>query len=216
MKKVLTWFLVVVSTLILVNPLVAAEKGFWGVEQGHIKKKSSVDSKIMRVDTEEDIYFKQYGWVTATVRTTRTTNQMVKGEQVDRYFRLQEGSKATGVNLDTMEGHTIEIPMMKQFQQMSEKEREQFGEQMANALGGNTEADGEEVIAGKKCQIFKTTIKMGNTAMVTREWRWKNIALKTVSKGMGTTTTEEAILVDTDTKVPEDKFKLPKGVTITQ
>lgn len=79
------------------------------------------------------------------------------------------------------------------------------GEEMMDAMG--FEKTGEEMILGKKCEIWE--------GMGTKTWTWNNISLKSIVNIMGEMTIE-ATEIDLNTSIPASKFKIPEGINFDE
>ena len=88
----------------------------------------------------------------------------------------------------------------------SDAELHQMERQAVIDLGGSIE--GYENILGKKCMVFT----LGDTKF----WQYKGYPLKSTISMMGITNNETGISFEENITVPESKFAIPAGVTITE
>ena len=83
----------------------------------------------------------------------------------------------------------------------------ELGEQAMENLGfTNTGKTGS--VLGKECEIWKGTLG--------EIWTWKGLALKTTTKILGIKMDETATKITIDTKVPANKFEVPKDMEIKE
>ena len=83
----------------------------------------------------------------------------------------------------------------------------ELGEQAMENLGfTNTGKTGS--VLGRECEIWKGTLG--------EIWTWKGLALKTTTKILGIKMDETATKITIDTKVPANKFEVPKDMEIKE
>jgi hypothetical protein len=68
-----------------------------------------------------------------------------------------------------------------------------------------------KTIAGKSCEMFETDDGKGN---ITRYGGWNKIMLYMDTKMSGVQSTQQAVKVEENVKVPPEKFKVPEGYTL--
>jgi hypothetical protein len=184
------------------------------VESGTIEFRKSVVNAAVTVETVETLYFKDWGRIQARVSTETSSNKYVKGEQVARKFFLMEGAVITTVDLDAATGTRMKNPMAENLGRMTRGQAEEMAGKLADAMGTEVADAGEAEVAGLPCRVTESVTNMGEVKLTTRTYLWNGIVLKVESSGMGTETREEALSVDVTTRIPEEKFRLPEGITI--
>ena len=183
------------------------------IEKGKIVINKVVNNPSVTIKTTETVFFDQWGKRIARYTTTTTTNQFLPKPKIERKFSLKDGAEVTSVDLDDMTGVQTTVGMVDDMSQMNAAQLNQFAGQMKDIMKAKTESLGQETVAGKVCEVTKTTSNMMGMEQSTTEWRWQNIVLKTVSHAMGSEITEEATEVE-EGYVPADKFIPPAGAEI--
>jgi hypothetical protein len=67
---------------------------------------------------------------------------------------------------------------------------------------------GTETVQGKNCEVWE--------GMASTIWVWKGIGIKTEVKLLGQKTTWTATKIETNVKVPQEKFKVPNDITFSE
>jgi hypothetical protein len=91
---------------------------------------------------------------------------------------------------------------------LSDKDLEEFGKRMSENMG--MKLVGTDTVAGYSCDLWRTE------TLETEACTHKGIALRTMTKMMGMTTTVTATKVDLGAHVDESRFALPEGVTVAE
>lgn len=166
------------------------------IEEGFVKYKMS----MMGMDTEVNLYFKDYGRMEATVTKAEmmgqkmTTNTLQKGGYIYSYTDLTD--KGAKVKLDGEGSEGGETPKMDVA--------------AIKAMGG-TEIASEE-FAGKKCTVFE----LEKDGAKSKFWIWKNILLKMTAEQQGMVVTMEATEVQESPSFPDGTFELPSNIEFTE
>ncbi len=74
----------------------------------------------------------------------------------------------------------------------------------------------EEVFMGKKCRVFDMKSVVDGMEVLARVWVWEGIPLKTVSTVSGMEVSMEATEIKVNVRIPDSKFIVPKGITLTE
>ncbi len=175
----------------------------YGIQSGIIKY------KLTGLQTgEETLYFDQWGMREAKFNqvTTKLGGVSAPNETLtilnNEAMYIIDPIKKTGIKA----GNNM-LDQLKVVAANAEGNLAEAGLKMLEAMGGKREGTGE--VLGKTCEIW--VLESTKTKM----WVWKGITLKSTINIMGTGQTNEAIDIQTDTKVPSDKFKVPEGIKLT-
>ena len=153
----------------------------------------------------EMLYFDKWGMREAKVTNTamafvgftKKTNQLV----------ILDGEWSYSIDLDKKTGTKTKHPLMQEIAEKQGKDFAKVGEQMMSRMG---ERVGSEEVAGKMCEVWEVK-DLGS-----KSWVWKGIPLKTHVNMVGMRQTVTATKVEADASIPDDKFAIPSGVTITE
>lgn len=153
----------------------------------------------------ETLYFDDWGKREA--RYTQTQISMMGFTQKTNRLGLLEGDWMTNIDLDKKTGTKMKNPMMDAASARYNKDLAAAGEDMLKKMGGKK--IGTETIAGKLCDVWEVA-DLGS-----KTWVWKGVPLKTQARMMGMEITTVATKVQ-EGGVPQDKFKVPAGITLTE
>ncbi len=151
-----------------------------------------------------NLYFKDWGAIELVEENTNQTTKMnlfgkekIKKETTHTINKLDNG-KSYSVNFKNASIYLRRDPMME-LMKNTNTDAGNAGKEMLKSVGGKKV--GEENFLGYPCEIWD--------AMGAKQWVYKGISLKTVSKIMGITTTKEAISVKFDIAIEDSNFVLP-------
>jgi hypothetical protein len=169
-----------------------------------------VEYKLSGMQTgTETLYFDRWG-----MREAKYTQTEIKAGSISvkqNRLGLLDGEWPYAVDLDQKTGTKIATPMMKELAGAAKREGKDatdLGEEMLARMGGRK--IGMETLLGKTCDVWE--IKSLNA----KSWVWQGLTLKTEVNMMGKTTTTEAVRLQDNVSVPEEKLTLPQDVKITQ
>lgn len=157
----------------------------------------------------ETLYFDRYG-----MREAKYTQTEIKAGTIvvkQNRMTLLDGEWTYNVDLDTKTGTKIPTPFMKELTGAAKREGKdatEIGEEMLARMGGRK--IGTETVLGKPCDVWE--IKNLNA----KSWVWQGVTLKTVVNMMGQMMTTEAVRLQDNASIPEEKLTLPKDVKITE
>lgn len=170
---------------------------------------NTVDMMGVKTTTNETIWNDLENKRKATYTTTETIfmGQNTKEETL----QIEDGDWSYNINLKDKTGTKGNIKEMKE---------------MATAMAGALALSGDlkdlkslkdfveksggkmlpnETILGKECTVYEL--------MGTKQWLYKGMVLKAT---MGEKLFMNAVKVEEDVNIPDDKFKIPEGITITE
>jgi len=196
-----------------------------GVSQSEAQKTSSqllqegykrygLESGIFELLTEssmmkstEIIHFDRWGLRETKERTTEIKAGTFTQNQ--HSMELLDGETTVTVDLDSKRGSRITNNLMTTIiDRTSSRDMEEAGQKILKSMGGKRV--GEESVLGKSCQVWEIQ------SLKTKTWVWKNIGLKSESGFGGMTTKITAVRVEENVKIPEEKFRVPEGIPITE
>jgi hypothetical protein len=147
-------------------------------------------------------YFDNYGMLEA--KKSNLTIDMMGVKQEHNSLEIMKDRWVYSVNLKTNTATKIENPMYQLFP--NGVEGEEVAIAMMKKMGGKK--IGTETVSGKNCDIWDVP------KMMSKIWVWKTIPIKTETNVMGMQITQTATSVETDIPISQDKFNIPKGITI--
>lgn len=183
----------------------------WSQEFRRYKIRAAVvEYKMSGMQTgTETLYFDRWG-----MRETKYTQTEIKAGTIvvkQNRMTLLDGEWTYNVDLDTKTGTKIPTPFMKELTGTAKRESKdatEIGEEMLARMGGRK--IGTETVLGKPCDVWE--IKNLNA----KSWVWQGVTLKTVVNMLGQMMTTEAVRVQDNASIPEEKVTLPKDVKITE
>ena len=151
-----------------------------------------------------NLYFKDWGAIELVEENTNQTTIMnlfgkekIKKETTHTINKLDNG-KSYSVNFKNASIYLRRDPMME-FMKNSDSDAGEAGKVMLKSVGGKK--IGEENFLGYPCEIWD--------AMGSKQWIYKGVTLKIVSKVMGITTVKEATTAKFNIDVSDKYFQLP-------
>ncbi len=124
---------------------------------------------------------------------------------------LLAGEWTYNVDLDAKTGTKIPTPLWKEITSGAKREGKdatEIGEDMLVRMGGRKV--GTATVLGKPCELWE--IK----SLKAKSWVWQSVTLKTEVNMMGQTMTSEAVRLQDNASISEEKLTLPKDVKITE
>lgn len=153
----------------------------------------------------ETVWFDHWGMREA--KHTQTTTTVAGFTTKANNYSIMDGMDIYTIDLNTKQGTHMINNILKPYLD-DEDALQDLGEKMLKQMGG--EPDGTGTVAGKSCQKYKVE------QLQTETWVWKWVSMKTVSNMMGMNQTIEAISIEENVDIPEDKFKLDASWSIRE
>lgn len=201
----LPWFLLVVFA----SANLAAD-GFSQDLRRYKIRSGIIEYKMSGMQTgTETIYFDRWGMREAKYTQTEIKVGTISVKQ--NQLTLLDGEWTYGVDLDKKTGTKMPTPLMKELAGAAKREGKdatEIGEDMLTRMGGRK--IGTETLLGKTCEVWE--IKNMNA----KSWIWQGVTLKTEVNMMGKVTTTEAVRLQDNVNIPEEKLTLSKDVKITE
>lgn len=157
---------------------------------------------------KETLYFDDYG--TKEVKFTESEMTMMGMTQKTNAITIMDKDWVYSINLDTKTGTKMKNPAKEIFESLKndEKKIQKFGEEMMIQFGGKR--IGNEKVLGKDCEVWEIA-QFG-----TKSYVWNYIPLKSTTEMMGMKINIIATKIDTEAKIPADKFKIPAGIKLQE
>jgi hypothetical protein len=197
--------LVLIATFITISTALCAQtmKGQYGFKSGHVEYELTGNTTGTKT-----LWWDNYGAQSYTETNSVTVIEMfgIKNETKMHTIMVIDGENFWSADLDKKTGQEGSISSMLGYEAVSEmtpEEKEQFGEQMIDSLGG--ERMGTEKIKGCDCEV----IYLGGA----KSWNCKGVILKLQVEVMGAHANEDAIVFETNISVPASKFVKMPGIT---
>lgn len=180
----------------------------YDVKSGIVIYKISMKGKIMGSTISgngtENLYFNNWGAIELVEEnSTKTTKihffgkEKIKTEKTHTISKLDNG-KSYSVDFKNASIYLRKDPMME-LMKNTNTDAGNAGKEMLKAMGGKK--IGEETFLGYPCEIWD--------AVGTKQWIYKGVTLKMVSKIMGITTIKEATQAKFNIHVTDSHFQLP-------
>lgn len=142
------------------------------------------------------------------------------------YMYVIDLTEKTGIKIDNPRKYTKPA-----YDKLSDEEKKAFHERMDKRrivsldLLGLGKKVGEEIILGKKCNVYETGEKINPEELSVDEmdkvykknWIWKgaNIRLKSLVEGVGWSNELVATKIEENLKIPESQFIAPSDIKVT-
>jgi len=178
----------------------------YDVESGMIEYKTTINGEVMGSTVSGEgtssLYFKDWGAIELTEETSKETTeinflgQKEKDITNDHAITKIENGMVYTVDFENKKINKIENISMEL---MKGTDVNKIGKQMLETMGGK-ELENEK-FKGYDCEVWDLN---GN-----KQYFYKGIQLKSEIEMMGMTTITEATSVKFNTKISDDKFKLP-------
>ena len=170
---------------------------------------NTVDMMGVKTTTNETIWNDLENNRKATYTTTETNfmGQNTKEETL----QIEDGDWGYNINLKDKTGTKGNIKEMKEMAMAMAGALAMSGDMKdLKSLKDFVEKSGgkmlpNETILGKECTVYEV--------MGSKQWLYKGMVLKAT---MGDKVIMNAVKVEEDVNIPDDKFKIPEGITITE
>ena len=180
----------------------------YDVKSGMVTYKITINGKVMGSTItgsgSEKLYFKNWGATELKEENSTKTTKMnffgkekIKTDKTHTINKLDNG-KSYLVNFKNASIYLRRDPMME-LMKNTNTDAGNAGKEMLKSVGGKK--IGEENFLGYPCEIWD--------AMGSKQWIYKGVTLKIVSKVMGITTIKEATEAKFNINVSDKHFQLP-------
>ena len=216
MKKVFLFLFAIVFTFVLISCGDSSKDDSKNPEGGkstNFQKRYGVKSGIIEYELSgvqegnKTLYFDDWGMRQAEyTRSVLSVNGFTKAINL---VSIIDGEYQYTINLDLKSGTKTRNPIIKEMEALKhEKGFNEFGEQMILKMGA--EKTGQETYLGKDCDIYE--IPKSHTKF----WVWQWLILKSETQSKAFNIVTEAKKIETDIKIPSEKFKIPEKVILNE
>lgn len=169
---------------------------------------NSVDMMGVKTTTNETIWNDLANNRKATYTTTET--DFLEKNTKEETLQIEDGDWAYNINLNDKTGTKSNLKEMKDMASAMASGLAMSGDlKDLKSLKDFVEKNGgkmlpNETILGKECTVYEV--------MGSKQWLYKGMVLKAT---MGDKVIINAVKVEENVNIPDDKFKIPEGITIT-
>ena len=189
-------------------------QGQYGFNSAYVEKSSETNTSGVIVTTSEIIYIEDGGNLVRReveqVQSIPMMNQTITSSSIS----ITDTAYIITWDPDTNTGTRMAIPLNDAFQNMTDDQAQQFGQDMADAMNTVITDLGTGEVAGVMCTITLAVTNMMGMNIETTTWMYENFLMKSVSEG-AVTANEEVSLFNEGVDHDPDLFVVPDNVTIT-
>lgn len=149
-------------------------------------------------------YIDEYGWRRA--EWTNTVTKMFGQKTEKKEVMVYDGLDVWQWNPIARTGTHMHNAILESMLEDPQFDPQEYARRTMEGLGFVLK--GTETVQGKNCEVWE--------GMASTIWVWKGIGIKTEVKLLGQKTTWTATKIETNVKVPQDKFKVPNDITFSE
>lgn len=149
-------------------------------------------------------YIDEYGWRRA--EWTNTVTKMFGQKTEKKEVMVYDGLDVWQWNPIARTGTHMRNAILESMLEDPQFDPQEYAKQTMESLGFVLK--GKEEVQGKNCEVWE--------GMASTIWVWKGIGIKTEVKLLGQKTTWTATKIETNVKVPQEKFKVPTDITFSE
>jgi len=183
-------------------------------ESAYAEKTTETNTSGIIIKTNEKIYINDGGNLVRREVEQEQTIQMMNQTINSRSISITDKEYIITWDPETNAGTRMKNPLADAFQNMTEEQAQQFGQDMAEAMNTEITEAGTGEVAGVTCNITKAVTNMMGMEIATTTWTYKNFLMKSVSEGT-LTSNEEVNLFNEGADNDPDLFIPDDNVTIT-
>jgi hypothetical protein len=199
----------IICTIVLMSATVClaqSQQKLYHLKSGYVEYDLSGNA-----EGKKKLWWDDYGAKTRTeIESTSTTKIFgVTQENITNSVEIKNGTNFWTVDLNTMTGEESSMEGLidySDFEEMSEKEIEEYSQAVLDSLGG--EKLPSEMILGCQCDVY--------SLWGAKVWNCKSVTLKSETNLMGMSSIETATVFKKNIPVDASKFEKIKGVEYTQ
>lgn len=212
--KCLKIFFAAIITLTLFNITNAQENQPYGFNSAYVEKTTETNTSGIIIKTSEKIFINDGGNLVR--REVEQEQSIPMMNQTVTSISISITNKDSIITWDpaTYTGNIMKNPVADAFQNMTEEQAQQFGQEMADAMNTEITEVGTGEVAGVMCIITTAVTNMMGMNIITTTWTYLNFLMKSVSEGM-VTSIEEVTLFIKDADNDPGLFVPPANVTFT-
>ena len=199
----------IICTIVLMSATVCfaqSNQKIYHLKSGYVEYEISGNA-----EGTKKLWWDDYGAKTRTEieSTSKTKIFGMTQENITNSVEIKNGTTFWTVDLNTMTGQESSLEGLinySDFEEMSEKEMEEYAKAIIDSLGGQKLPS--EMILGCQCDVF--------SLWGTKIWNCKSVTLKSETNIMGLTSIETATVFKKNIPVATSKFEKIAGVEYTQ
>jgi hypothetical protein len=200
---------VILSVAIILAVITAnsqVTKEIYGVKSGYVEYELSGNA-----EGTKKLWWDNYGAKTRTEIQSKVITKMfgITQETITNSVEIKNGDTYCTVDLNEMTGQESSIEELmdySEYEEMTDKEKEDFAQAMLDNLGG--EKLPSEIFLGCQCDVI--------SLWGSKIWTYKSVPLKIESNVMGIINNETATVFEKNITVHASKFDKPEGIEYTQ
>jgi len=199
------------TSIIILYALTQAHPSLESSKTAKTVKKYAIESGIIEFEYSgiqtgtETLYFDRWGMREAKYKNTEL--DMIGFKQKENKVEIMKDRYIYSFTPGAKTGTKMEVPFLNELLENNDDLGE-VGLEMLKQMGGKKIGTGE--VAGKSCDIWEIE------SIGTKAWIWNAITLKAEINMMGMTIIMTAKSVKANVSVPEEKLKIPDGITFIE
>ena len=201
-------------TILLIPFAFIIPQGPYGFNSAYVEKTSETNTSGIIISTSEKIYINDNGNAVRREFTEQQNISMINQITESSSISITDPDYITTWDPQTLIGTRMENPVDDAFQDMTDEQAQQFGQDMADAMNTELTETGTGVVAGVMCTIYTAVTNMMGMDITTTTWIYENYLMKSVSEG-SVTSKEEVTLFNEGVNNDPGLFVVPDNVTIT-
>ena len=206
---ILTLLTILLIPFAFINP-----QGTYGFSSAYVEKNSETNTSGIIITTNENIYINDGGSLVRREFTEVQNISMINQVTESSSISITDPDYITTWDPVTLIGTRMENPVDDAFQNMTEDQAQQFGQDMADAMNTELTETGTGEVAGVLCTIYTAVTNMMGMDITTTTWIYENYLMKSVSEG-SVSSNEEVTLFNEGVNNDPGLFIVPDNVTIT-
>ena len=189
-------------------------QGQYGFNSAYVEKSSETNTSGVIVTTSEIIYIEDGGNLVRREVEQVQSIPMMNQTITSRSITITDPEYIITWDPDTNTGTRMPNSFDDAFQDMTDDQAQQFGQDMADATNTEITEAGTGEVAGVMCTIYIAVTSMMGMDITTTTWTYENFLMKSTSEG-AVTSNEEVSLFNEGVDNDPGLFVPPDNVTIT-
>jgi hypothetical protein len=208
-----TIFRALLTIIIIPFTFIIAQSPY-GFNSAYVEKSSETNTSGIIVSTSEIIYIEDGGNLVRREVEQVQSIPMMNQTITSRSISITDTAYIITWDPDTNTGTRMANPVNNAFQNITDDQAQQFGQDMADAMNTEITEVGTGEVAGVMCIITLAITNMMGMNLETTTWMYENFLMKSVSEG-AVTSNEEVSLFNEGVDNDPDLFVPPDNVVIT-
>jgi hypothetical protein len=208
-----TTFQALLAIILIPSTFVIAQ-GPYGFNSAYVEKTIETNTSGIIVTTNEIIYIENGGNLVRREVEQEQSMPMMNQVITSRSISITDPEYIITWDPDTNTGTRMANPVNDAFQNMTDDQAQQFGQDMTDAMNTEITETGTGEVAGVMCIINTAVTNMMGMNITTTTWTYENFLMKSTSEG-AVTSNEEVSLFNEGVDHDPDLFVVDDNVTIT-